>query len=57
MFDEAYVAKLREHGVDRWGVWTVDDPATARYYRDLGAWSITTNRPGWLRERLAENRE
>lgn len=57
VFDEAFVAELRDAGVTQWGVWTVDDPDTARYYRDLGAWSITTNRPAWLRERLAEPSE
>jgi hypothetical protein len=30
----------------------VDDPKVANFYKDLGAWSITTNRPGWLREKL-----
>ena len=34
------------------GVWTVDDPAIARFYIEHGAWSITTNRPAWLREQL-----
>ena len=34
------------------GVWTVDSPSIARFYLSLGAWSITTNRPGWLREQL-----
>jgi glycerophosphoryl diester phosphodiesterase len=35
------------------GVWTVDDPELARFYIERGAWSITTNRPAWLREQLA----
>jgi hypothetical protein len=34
-------------------VWTVDDPALAQFYIDNGAWSVTTNRPAWLREQLA----
>lgn len=33
--------------------WTVDDPAVARRFLNLGALSITTNRPGWLRRQLA----
>ncbi|TWT95191.1 putative glycerophosphoryl diester phosphodiesterase 1 [Botrimarina colliarenosi] len=58
-FDDRFVADLRDRGASqgadfRFGVWTVDDPEAARYYRDLGAWSITTNRPGWLRQRLAD---
>jgi hypothetical protein len=30
----------------------VNDPQVARFYRDLGVASITTDRPGWLREQL-----
>jgi glycerophosphoryl diester phosphodiesterase len=33
-------------------VWTVDDPAAARRFREIGVDSITTNRPGWLRQQL-----
>jgi glycerophosphoryl diester phosphodiesterase len=33
-------------------VWTVDNPAQARQLREAGLDGITTNRPGWLRERL-----
>lgn len=33
-------------------VWTVDDVALARRWIALGAASLTTNRPGWLREQL-----
>ena len=51
-FNEAFIHRLREAGFDEFHVWTVDDPAVARFYRDLGAASITTNRPGWLREQL-----
>jgi glycerophosphoryl diester phosphodiesterase len=35
-------------------VWTVDDRAIAQRWIELGAASITTNRPGWLREQLAK---
>jgi glycerophosphoryl diester phosphodiesterase len=52
-FNEAFIERLRELGCDEFSVWTVDDPAVARYYQKLGAWAITTNRPGWLREQLA----
>ena len=34
-------------------VWTVDIPQIAKRWIDLGVDSITTNRPGWLREQLA----
>jgi glycerophosphoryl diester phosphodiesterase len=55
-FNEAFIHRLREAGFEEFHVWTVDDPTVARFYRDLGAASITTNRPGWLREQL-ENSE
>lgn len=35
-------------------VWTVDRPSAAHYLHELGVDSIMTNRPGWLRRRLAE---
>lgn len=41
-------AKLQLH------VWTIDDPAIARHWAELGADSITTNRAGWLREQLGQ---
>ncbi len=43
--------KIRDNGLQL-HVWTVDDPAIAQRWIELGAASITTNRPGWLREQL-----
>lgn len=43
--------KIEEAGLEL-HVWTVDDPVIARHWMDLGVKSITTNRPGWLREQL-----
>ena len=51
-FNAAFVDQLRDAGYGEFHVWTVDDPAIARFYIDLGVASITTNRPGWLREKL-----
>jgi glycerophosphoryl diester phosphodiesterase len=51
-FNEKFIEQLREAGYNEFHVWTVDDPAVARFYKELGARSITTNRPGWLREQL-----
>jgi glycerophosphoryl diester phosphodiesterase len=50
--DAAAVKKIRAAGLQL-HVWTVDDPAIARHWAALGVDSITTNRPGWLREQLA----
>jgi glycerophosphoryl diester phosphodiesterase len=43
---------LRDSGVTEFHVWTVNKPDDAAYFQRLGAWGITTNRPGWLREQL-----
>ncbi len=45
------VARIRAAGLEL-HVWTVDDVAVARRWIELGVDSITTNRPGWLREQL-----
>lgn len=51
--DAAFVRAVRTAGKE-FHVWTVDDPAAAARFVALGADSITTNRPGWLRGRLRE---
>jgi glycerophosphoryl diester phosphodiesterase len=52
-FNAEFIKRLDELGCREFGVWTVDDPKVAQLYAKLGAWSITTNRPGWLREKMA----
>ena len=56
--DKDFIQRLRDAGFKEFHVWTVNDPQVARFYRDLGVASITTDRPGWLREQLepAESR-
>jgi glycerophosphoryl diester phosphodiesterase len=56
--NKAFIERLRDAGFEEFHVWTVNDPKVARFYRDLGVASITTDRPGWLREQLeaAESR-
>lgn len=49
--NEALASKLREAGMEL-HMWTIDDPALAKQAIELGAKSITTNRPGWLRQEL-----
>lgn len=53
-FGAAFVAKVRAGGIDEFHVWTVDDPEVARFYEGLGAWGITTNRPGFIRQALGK---
>lgn len=43
--------KIKDAGLEL-HVWTVDDVAIAKHWIGLGVASITTNRPGWLREQL-----
>lgn len=50
--DRDFVRTLHDAGL-RVHVWTVDATARARELALAGVDSITTNRPGWLRERLA----
>lgn len=46
--DIEFVAQIRKQGRG-FHVWTIDDVATAKRFRAMGADSITTNRPEWLR--------
>lgn len=51
---KAFIQDLRERKLEL-HVWTVDKPDLARRVKKLGVDSITTNRPGYLREKLAED--
>ena len=51
--DAAFVRKVRSAGLKLY-VWTVDKPATAKQLAATGVDGITTNRPEWLRQKLAE---
>lgn len=50
----AFLQVLREGGMREFAAWTVDDAATGRHFRDLGAMAITTNRPREMREWLGQ---
>jgi glycerophosphoryl diester phosphodiesterase len=54
VLDAKFLNNLAAADLDEFGVWTVDDPEVARFYIERGAWSITTNRPAWLRQQLAK---
>lgn len=45
------VKKIKDAGLEL-HVWTVNDAAIAQRWIELGVASITTDRPGWLREQL-----
>jgi len=49
--DTHIVRELQNAGL-KLAVWTVDEVAMAELWIDLGIKSITTNRPGWLRNQL-----
>lgn len=51
--DKALVKKLRDKGLE-FHVWTVNKLDTALRFQALGVDSITTDRPGWLKEKLAK---
>ena len=51
--DAAFVARIRDAGFE-YHCWTVDDPKVALRFLGLGVGSVTTNRPGFMRARLAE---
>jgi len=51
--DQAFADKVKAAGL-RLDVWTVNDPALARRMVEIGVAGITTDRPRWLREKLAE---
>ena len=51
--DKALVERLRAAKLE-FHVWTVDEPGVALRFTALGVDSITTNRPEWLRQQLAD---
>ncbi len=51
LIDEAFVEGVKESGFE-YHVWTVDDVATARRFKEWGAKSITTNVPEVMRKAL-----
>ena len=54
LVDAEFVKRLRERRLE-FHVWTVNDPADARYFQSLGVDSITTDRPAFLRRELAKD--
>ena len=54
VFNKLFIRSLNDSGIKEFHVWTVDDVADARFYKALGAYGITTNRPGGLRAELEQ---
>jgi glycerophosphoryl diester phosphodiesterase len=52
VIDKDFIAQLAAGGVDDFHVWTIDSPDDAKYFQQLGASGITTNRPGLIRQSL-----
>ena len=53
-FDAPFIQRLRSSGYAEFHVWTVNKGGIARFYQEQGALGITTDRPAYLRARLAE---
>lgn len=49
--NEEYIKVLNEAGFE-YHCWTVNDPKVAKQFEELGALSITTDRPGYIRESI-----
>jgi glycerophosphoryl diester phosphodiesterase len=45
VIDAAFVTSLRQAGCEQYHVWTIDSESDARYFKGLGVYGITTNRP------------
>ena len=54
VFNQKFIDTLTDAGVREFHVWTIDDPADARFYINLGAIGITTNRPAFIRSHLGK---
>lgn len=50
---ESFVKAIKTHGYE-WHVWTVDDLETAKRIKTLGANSITSNKPGYIKDNLVD---
>ncbi len=51
--DREFISELKSRGLREFHVWTVDEPEDAKFFRELGAVGITTNRPAFIRAALA----
>lgn len=56
IIDEEVISLAKSLNLEVWA-YTVDDPDEARRLINLGITGLTTNRPGWLREKIENTRE
>ena len=48
VIDETFIKQLNEGGCSEFHVWTVDQLKDAEYFKNLGAFGITTNKPALI---------
>ncbi len=48
VIDELFIKQLKEFGCNEFHVWTIDQLKDAAYFKDLGAFGITTNKPALI---------
>lgn len=53
VIDEQFIKDLRAAGCPEFHVWTIDSPKDAAYFKELGAYGITTNKPALIGEALS----
>jgi glycerophosphoryl diester phosphodiesterase len=54
IFNQQFKDDLAAANINEFHVWTVDDPDDARFFRRMGAFCITTNRPAYIRSELSK---
>ena len=48
VIDRLFINQLKQFGCSEFHVWTIDQREDAAYFRDLGAFGITTNKPALI---------
>jgi glycerophosphoryl diester phosphodiesterase len=57
VIDELFVKQLKKLGCNEFHVWTIDQLKDAAYFKDLGAFGITTNKPALIGTIRSEGNE
>ncbi len=48
VIDQLFIKQLKDSGCNEFHVWTIDQLKDAAYFKDLGAFGITTNKPALI---------